>query len=199
MTVSQHVAVQKLNESSVNPLSREPFISQRWGDEIKVNNETEASQTAGYLVKFPTKLPDNYKLQLSVVDPLTPANKYVYLFYSKSPITDTMRWHDFLNAGGITMNIHHDRYQDPSPDPFGVLLIGLQHMGYQDAHEITVNGYKGWAGSNHTRNFNGWVIEDPSEVEYLANGTDVQIAGDLPVDELIDTAQSMYQNQDQLK
>ncbi|HKU33432.1 MAG TPA: hypothetical protein VJR22_06265, partial [Candidatus Nitrosotalea sp.] len=181
-----------LNESNVSPLSKEPFINQRWGDEIKVNNETEASQIAGYLVKFPTKLPENYKLQLSVVDPITPANKYVYLFYSKSPISDTMRWHDFLNAGGITINIHHNQYQNPSPDPWATLIIGLQHMGYKDAHEVTINGYKAWVGSNHTRFFNGWHVEDPSELEYLANGTDVQIAGDFTTNELIDMGQSMY-------
>ncbi|MDE1766620.1 MAG: hypothetical protein KGI27_10180 [Thaumarchaeota archaeon] len=172
--------------SSTNPLSKERTIYTIWGNDAKVHNETDASLLAGYAVRFPTKLPANYTLQLAVMRPLLPQHKYVYLFYSESPIQDTMRVHDFWHDKGIMIRYDYNSnwMHDPNYGNWTGYIRGEKVDGYPDAHDMIINGYKGWAGSNHTGNFEGWPIQNPSVIEYNANGVEVQLFGGISLDKL---------------
>ena len=86
----------------VNPVSTEQPIYTIWGNFTRVHNNTEASSLAGFTVKFPRIVPDGDSLQLAVVKPMSD-HKYghVYLFYSKTQISNTTSLNDFEHAGGL--------------------------------------------------------------------------------------------------
>jgi len=183
-------------QSYVGSLSQELSISQRWGDKIKIQSDSEASQLTGLNVRFPTKLPEAYSLQLSVVDPTIENDKYVWLFYSKTPITNAMNVHEFWNQGGIIVIYHKtDPYmknQVESERWLSNFISSATKFGYTDAHEITINDHMGIAYNNQTfKNVDGVKVNQPSQVEYLAEDTDITLQSVLPESELITIGQSI--------
>lgn len=184
---------QPISNSGVNPLSKERSIYTVWGNYTRVHNDADASLLAGYGVKFPTKLPGNYTLQLAVMRPLLLQHKYVYLFYSQSTISDAMKLHEFFHNKGIMIRYDYNSnwMQDPLYGNWASYINGEKGAGYPDAHDMTINGYKGWAGSNHMDNLEGWPVQRPSVIEYDANGVEVQVFGGISLDQLVAVAKSI--------
>lgn len=190
---AKKITIQPASGLASNPLAKARSIHSIWGNSTKVHNDTDASVLAGYEVRFPTRLPSSYALQLAVMKPLLPQHRYVYLFYSKFPISKTMRVQDFWDDKGIMIRYDYNPYwtHDPIYGNWTSYINGEKAGGYQDAHEVTVNGYSGWAGSNHTGNIQGLPIQRPSVIEYDANGVEVQITGGIPLPDLTAVAQSI--------
>lgn len=184
---------QPVSDSATNPLSTERPIYTVWGNYTKVHNGTDASLLAGYDVKFPSKLPDNYAMQLAVMRPLLPAHKYVYLFYSKFPISDSIPLHDFWHDKGIMIRYDYNPnwMHDPTYGNWTGYINGEKEDGYPDAHDVIIDGYKGWAGSNHAGNLEGWPIQRPSVIEFQAKGVEVQLFGGITLDNLTEVARSI--------
>lgn len=191
--VEDNTSSQSVSDSAANPLSTERPIYTIWGNYTKVHNGTDASLLAGYDVKFPSKLPDNYTLKLAVMRPLLPEHKYVYLFYSKFPISDSMPLHDFWHDRGIMIRYDYNPnwMHDPTYGNWTGYINGEKEDGYPDAHDVIIDGYKGWAGSNHTGNLEGWPIQRPSVIEFQAKGVEVQLFGGVSLDELTAVARSI--------
>ncbi len=181
-------------KSSVNPHSKERAIDTIFGNDTKVYNAADASSLAGYRIKFPARLPDNYILQQAVMHPNLPQHRYIYLFYSKSPYQNAMPIErGYLNGGGIQIRYDYNPYwmSDPIYGNWTGYINGEKINGYPDAHSILINGYPGWAASNHMYNSEGWSGQEPSVVEYDAKGVEVRLMGEIPLDELTAVAQSM--------
>lgn len=181
--------------SPVNPLSKEPLIDQRFGHLFLIQNESQASQLADFNVKFPTKLPQEYNLQLSVVDPTIENNKYVWLFYSKTPISDNMTTHDFWEHGGISID-YYKVDKDNTEEIFTTKVLptyidAVKNSGYLDAHQTTINGHAALAYSQVYTEFQGWKVHQPSQVEFIEGNSHITLQADLPLEELIQVAKSI--------
>lgn len=169
-----------------------PIIKERWKNAIVINNESQATDLAGYRIKFPS-VPLGYSLQFGVVEIAPDDTKFVLLFYSKEPLTDSMRFNEFFKQNGIW--ITYRRWTSSSQEgsfDFNIpnYIRTLKKQG-RDGYEITINEHKGIASSERDRLFHGVDIHDPSQVEFMMNETHIILQGYLPKEELIKVAESI--------
>ena len=171
-----------------------PIIKERWKNATTVNSETEATILAGYKIKFPSKMPLDYNLQFGTVETAPyDNNKFVVLFYSKEPLTDTMRLNEFFKQNGIWIN--YRRWVTTTGKgsfDFGIpdyLRFIKKERG--DGYEITINGHRGIATSQRDRLFHGVDIHDPSQVEFNLDETHITIQGYFAKENLIKVAESI--------
>jgi hypothetical protein len=154
----------------------------------KVTNEVEASEAAGFEVKFPCIQPD-YQLQLAVVDALSDGGKYVWLFYSENPIPDGMTVNQFWADGGITINYHKEITVDAGS--YALNFLHSIEMSGKDAHGANINGHYGVAISELYRVFQGVDVHDPAHVDFTTGITYVSLQAYMDTEGLTEVAKTM--------
>lgn len=162
-----------------------PVIQERWGQNPQVTDEMEASRTTGFDVRFPRMEPD-YNLQLGVFDPLPDGGAYVWLFYSKNPIPDDMTLNRFWADGGITINYHKQRVVVVNED--GSINTSSSELPMSDIYGININNYNAIAISQQYREFQGFDIHDPAQVDFIVGNTYISLQAYMETEELIDVA-----------
>ncbi|MHB8602699.1 MAG: DUF4367 domain-containing protein [Nitrosotalea sp.] len=170
-----------------------PIIKERWKNATMVHNESQATSLAGYEIKFPSKILFDSNLQFGVVETAPDDAKFVLLFYSKEPLTDSTRFNEFFKQNGIW--IAYRRWTSSSQEgsfDFNIpnYIRTFKKEG-RDGYEITINGHKGMASSQRDRLFHGVDIHDPSQVEFMIKETHITIQGYLEKDDLIKIAESI--------
>ncbi len=177
-----------------NASSFYPVIRERWKNASKIDNEIEATSLAGYIVKFPSRLPPSYRLQFGVVETAPDNSKHVSLFFSKNPVTDSTRFNEFFAQKGIWIVCRKENVEPQKPGGFEFYLPDyirdIKKEG-RDVSEITINGHKGLASNERDRLFHGIDIHDPSQVEFVMDKTHVILQGYFAKEELIAIAQSI--------
>lgn len=186
-----------------------PVINERWsGPDITatITNELEASSKAGFDVKFPTHMPSgDYKLQLAIVNRETGEdNKYVFLYYSEKPITNEMTFNQFWEEGGISVTYHKNMTMvrndlegtmnygemNPSFSNLTAMVEAVKDSG-MNAYETTINGHQASVIADVHREFQGFPVHDPAQVDFIAGNTHVTLQGYRETDDLIRIAESM--------
>ena len=99
----------------LNPSKFYPVIKERWKN-ATIYNEAEATSLAGFDVKFPSKMPNNYQLQLGIVETTPDNGKHVFLYFSKDAITDSMKVNEFFAQKGISI---YYRKEESDPQKAG--------------------------------------------------------------------------------
>jgi hypothetical protein len=193
-----------------------PVITERWtGPNVTaVTNEMEATYTANFDVKFPREMPSsNYKLQLGLVsheygNHNYDDNNHVFLFYSEERITNKLTLNQFWEQGGIwvvynknlTMVQNNfpeskgsENYGEWNPTWFNLTdtLIAAKESG-MDVYETEINGHYLVAIEAQDREFQGFTVHDPAQVEFMAGNTHVMLRGYQDTEELIEIAESMW-------
>ena len=177
-----------------NASSLYPIIKERWKNGTKISDATEATFLAGFNVKFPSTVPNDYCLQLGIVETAPDDNKHVLLSYSKNPITDSMRLNEFFIQKGIW--IYYRKWESDPQKAGGFefhipdCIRAIKREG-RDVYEITINGHRGIASSQRDRLFHGVDIHDPSQVEFMIEKTHITIQGYLAKEKLIKVAESI--------
>lgn len=169
-----------------------PIIKERWKDAIKINDESNATHLAGYKIKFPSKMPTDYSLQFGVVETALDDTNLVSVFYSKKPLTDSMRFNEFFRQKGIWIN--YRRWVSSQEGGFELHIpnfIRLLKKEGRDGYEITINRSRGIASSERDRLFHGVEIHDPSQVEFMMDETHITLQGYLSKEVLIKIAESI--------
>lgn len=171
-----------------------PIIKERWKNAVKIDDESKATSLAGFKVKFPSKLPKDYQLQLGIVETVDDLSQ-IFLYYSKNPITESMRWNEFFAQNGMT--IHYTKEESDPEKARGFefhikdRLRDLQRNKVE-AREITINGHKGIFTNQKDRLFRGYYdLHDPSGVAFVMDGTYVTINGYFAKEDLISVAESI--------
>lgn len=178
-----------------------PIIRERWSgpNSTAITNEQEALSLTDFEVKFPTQIPDGYKLQLGIVDSDGGEdNKYVFLYYSANSITNDTRFNHFWEQGGISIIYHKNvtEYFDDNGD---------HHMSYSsienmadfvrsqglEAYEPVINGHRGLAIGEYHRVFQGFPIHDPAQVDFGSGNTYISIQAYMDTEELVGIAESI--------
>ncbi len=170
-----------------------PIIKERWKNATVINNESQATSFTDYGIKFPSKMPFDYNLQFGAVETAPDDTKFVFLFYSKKLITDSMRLDEFFKQKGIWIIYRRwaSSIKEGSFDfniPF--YMRALKKEGI-DGNVITINGHKGIASSQRDRLFHGVDIHDPSQVEFNMEETHITIQAYLPKEDLIKILESI--------
>ena len=177
-----------------NTSSFYPVIKERWKTGIKISDATEATSLAGFDVKFPSTVPNDYCLQLGIVETAPDDNKHVFLYYSKNPITDSMRLNEFFIQKGIWIYYRKWEFIPQKAGGFGFhiqdYIRAIKREG-KDVYEFTINEHTGIASNQRDRLFHGVDIHDPSQVEFQIGRTHVSIQGYLTTEELIKIAESI--------
>lgn len=188
-----------------------PVIKERWSgpDITTITNELEASSKAGFGVKFPTQMPSSdYKLQLAIVNRETGEdNKYVFLYYSEKPITNEMTFNQFWEQGGISVTYHKNfaMVRNDFPESVGSMNYGEMNPSFSNltamveavkdsgmnAYETTINGHQASAIADVHREFQGFPVHDPAQVDFIVGNTHITLQGYKDTDELIRIAESM--------
>ncbi|HJT09866.1 MAG TPA: DUF4367 domain-containing protein [Candidatus Nitrosotalea sp.] len=171
-----------------------PIIKERWKNAIKINNESQATSIAGYEIKFPSEFPSDYSLQFGVVEVAPDDGRFACLFYSKEPLTDSMRFNEFFKQKGIWINYRKWVSSSSKEGSFDFHIQNhLQTLKKEgiDGCEITINGHKGMASSQQDRLFHGVDVHDPSQVEFVTKETHITLQGYLAKEELIKVAESI--------
>ena len=178
----------------LNPSKFYPIIKERWKNAIRISNESEATSLAGFNIKFPLRMADDYKLQFGVVETTPDSGKHVLLYFSKNLITDSMKVNEFFIQKGIFLYyrkwVANPQKENSFEFHIREYLRALQHNKVE-ASEIIINGHKGIFGNQRDRLFHGYDIHDPSQVEFVMDNTHVTIQGYFSKDELIPIAQSI--------
>ncbi len=185
-------------EAKSNPIKEAsdfyPNIKERWASKIRVSSDSEASSLSGFDVRFPARIPTGYKLELAVVDPTIEDNKYVYLFYSRNCISESMRIDEFFAWKGILV-IYHKASLVIGSSSFSDTQIRFFIKASKDygtnAYEVTINGHRGIVFSERDRDLQGFKIHDPSQVDFIADDTYITLQAFLPETELIQIAESI--------
>jgi hypothetical protein len=174
-----------------------PVISERYGQNPIVKNGEDASQAVGFTVKFP-RIDLDYKLQLAAIEPVPNGSDYVWLFYSKNAIADDMTFNQFWENGGITINYHEnmtlvhndDGSTNISYSNLTTLFVDVKEYGL-DAYETEISGHPAVAIADLHREFKGFAIHDPTQVDFIAGNTYVSLQGYKDTNELIRMAETM--------
>lgn len=177
----------------LNPSKLYPIIKERWKNATDISSESEATSSAGYTIKFPSKVPDDYKLQLGVVETAPDDTKFVFLFYSKEPLIDSMRLNEFFKKDGIW--IIYRRWASSEEGSFESRVkdyLRTLQRNKVEACEITINGNKGIFANQNDRLLQGYYdVHDPSKVEFVMDETHVTIDGYFAKEDLIKVAESI--------
>lgn len=180
--------------AGVDPSSLYPIIKERWKNELRIDKESDASALVGYCVRFPSRLPPDYSLQLGVVVALPDGGKDVFLYYSKVPITDLMRWNEFFAQKGIIL--HYRKENTDSKGRYGFESHLQDYVRFiredgVDASEVSINGNMAMVANERDRMFHGCKVHDPSQVEFVMDKTHVTIKGYFAKEELVAIAESI--------
>jgi len=175
----------------LNPSKFYPIIKERWKNAVKIDNESDVTSLAGFDVKFPSKLPRDYHLELGVIETLDDDTKHVFLYYSKGAITDSMRWNEFFIQKGITAYYRKWESKEASFESHIRGFLQALRQNKVESSQIIINGHKGIFGNQRDRLFHGYDIHDPSQIEFVMDETHVTLQGYFSKDELIQFAQSI--------
>ncbi|MDE1862092.1 MAG: hypothetical protein KGI33_04170 [Thaumarchaeota archaeon] len=142
-------------------------------------------------MKFPSNVPTDYKLQFGVVETAPDNGKHVLLYFSKIPITGSMKVNELFIQKGIT--VYYRKWESKGAGFESNIRDYLRVLQRDkvEASEITINGHKGIFGNQLDRLFHGYDIHDPSQVEFVMDETHVTLQGYFAKEELISIAQSI--------
>ncbi|MEP0825209.1 MAG: hypothetical protein HRF40_06970 [Nitrososphaera sp.] len=154
---------------------------------------------AGFDVKFP-RIESYYELQLATIDQVQndTTRYYVWLFYSPTPITDKMTINQFWEQGGITINYHENLVSVLNDEGTSGLsytdMAAMVESSIQSglvAYEGDINGHRMVAIEDKHREFQGFAIHDPAQVDFIAGNTYVSLQGYKALPDLVQMAESM--------
>lgn len=174
--------------------STAPIIDEYWDNTTRIDI-AQASTLAGFSVKPPSKIPENYTLQISSIKKIENYPN-VYLFYSKVPITNKMTLDDFFDKGGFWVMYRNEPYvpnNKTSIDKWMSDSLAVYKTGWNYNVLVTaINGYSSIAfDQNYRDGGGGQKIHDPSLVDFITNDSRITIQGNLPKEELIQVGESI--------
>jgi hypothetical protein len=149
---------------------------------------------AGFDINFPSKIPQNYALQLSVMKNIDYGKNLVYQFYSKTPITEKMNTEQFFDEGGFWIiydRIPFDTKNKTESANWISSALSYDKSAGRNATLVTIDGYSAIAYDQHDNYINNEKIHEPSSIELFTNTSRVELEGNLAKESLIDIAHTI--------
>lgn len=142
--------------------------------------DSKQNQIAGNVFGVPTYLPPGYKLQ-----GMTDQSPGPLLVYSPVLVTSNTTGLSFMHSGGITVY-----YQTNEPS-FVLSKWMPAYIGQNEAQQVSVNGITGVAIEQQKRQTDNIQFMSPSRVILFKDTSQIDINGDISLDELLKMASSV--------
>jgi hypothetical protein len=142
--------------------------------------DSKQNQITGNVFGVPTYLPSGYKLQ-----GMTDQSPGPLLVYSPVLVTSNTTGLSFMHSGGITV---YYQTNDPSFDLFKWMPA---YIGQNEAQQVSVNGITGVAIEQQKRQTDNIQFMSPSRVILFKDTSQIDINGDISLDELLKMASSV--------
>lgn len=142
--------------------------------------DSKQNQIEGNVFGMPTYLPSGYKLQ-----GISDQSPGPLLVYSPALVTSNTTGLSFMHSGGITVY-----YQTNEPS-FVLFKWMPAYIGQNEAQQVSVNGITGVAIEQQKRQTDNIQFMSPSRVILFKGTSQIDINGDISLDELLKMASSV--------